>query len=168
MTRFPDTSRAIAPLAGVSPASFKAAMRRFASTVTVVTSGRDGEFNGMTATAVCSVSAAPPSVLIVVNRENRSHGLIEQSGAYTVNVLSVTQQALAERFASASVAPFADVPYSVGINKCPIIDQCASFLECMVESQMRSGTHSVFVGRVVASGESDFLPLIYHDGKFRG
>jgi len=156
-----------APLASVTPASFKAAMRRFASTVTVVTSGRGGVLNGMTATAICSVSAAPPSVLIVVNRENRSHGLIEQSGAYTVNVLSAAQQTLAEHFASAPIAPFADVPYSVGLNKCPIIDQCASFLECVVESQMRSGTHSVFVGRVVASGESDFPPLIYHDGEFR-
>ncbi len=154
-------------LASISPASFKAAMRRFASTVTVVTSHRGGVLNGMTATAVCSVSAAPPSVLIVVNRENRSHGLIEQSGAFTVNVLSAAQQALAEHFASAPIAPFAEVSYSVGLNNCPIIDQCASFLECVVESQTRSGTHSVFVGRVVASGESDFLPLVYHDGEFR-
>lgn len=142
-------------------------MRRFASTVTIVTSNRGGVLNGMTATAVCSVSAAPPSVLIVVNRENRSHGLIEQSGVYTVNVLSAAQQTLAEHFASAPIAPFAEVPYSVGLNNCPIIDQCASFLECVVESQTRSGTHSVFVGRVVASGESDFLPLVYHDGEFR-
>jgi len=154
-------------LASVSPANFKTAMRRFASTVNVVTSGCGTVLNGMTATAVCSVSAEPPSILIVVNQEARSHALIQQSGAYTVNVLSASQAPLAAHFASSSIAPFANVPYSLGLNKCPIIDNCTSFLECVVESRIRSGTHSVFIGRVVASGQSDSLPLIYHDGKFR-
>jgi flavin reductase (DIM6/NTAB) family NADH-FMN oxidoreductase RutF len=155
-------------LASVTPASFKTAMRRIASTVNVITSGCDGILNGMTATAVCSVSAEPPSVLIVVNQDNRSHALIERSGAYTVNVLSASQQALAEHFASSPLAPFANVPHALGRNKCPIIDHCTSYLECVVASTMRSGTHSVFIGRVVGSGESDRLPLIYHDGRFRG
>ena len=154
--------------ASVSPASFKAAMRRMASTVNIITSASDGVLNGMTATAVCSVSAEPASVLIVVNQENRSHALIEQSGAYTVNVLSTSQQALAIHFASSSIDPFADIPHSLGLNQCPIIDQCVSFLECVVESQTRSGTHSIFIGRVVALGASDCPPLIYHDGQFRG
>jgi flavin reductase len=154
-------------LASVSPADFKAAMRRFASTVNVITSGCGGVLNGMTATAVCSVSVEPPSILIVVNQSNRSHALIQQSGAYTVNVLADSQQHLAAHFAASSTAPFAAVPHSLGLNKCPIIDDCASFLACVVESRMRSGTHSVFIGRVVASGESHRLPLIYHDGKFR-
>jgi flavin reductase len=157
----------IESLASVSPADFKTAMRRFASTVNVVTSGCGSVLNGMTATAVCSVSAEPPSVLIVVNQASRSHALIEQSGAYTVNVLSASQQHLAAHFASSPIAPFASVPHSLGLNKCPIIDNCTSFLQCVVESRIGSGTHSVFIGRVVASGESDRLPLIYHDGKFR-
>jgi flavin reductase (DIM6/NTAB) family NADH-FMN oxidoreductase RutF len=154
-------------LASISPANFKTAMRCFASTVNVITSGRGTALNGMTATAVCSVSAEPPSILIVVNQENRSHALIQRSGAYTVNVLSASQESLAAHFASGSVAPFATVPYSLGLNKCPIIDNCTSFLECVVESRIRFGTHSVFIGRVVASGASDSLPLIYHDGKYR-
>ena len=155
-------------LASVSPADFKTAMRRFASTVHVVTSDWGGVPNGMTATAVCSVSAEPPSILIVVNQSSRSHGLIENSGAFTVNVLSAAQQHLADHFASSPAAPFAGVAHTIGRNKCPIIEGCASFLECIVESRMRSGSHSVFIGRVVASGASDRLPLIHHDGKFRG
>jgi flavin reductase len=154
-------------LGSVNPADFKTAMRRFASTVNVVTSGCGSILNGMTATAVCSVSAEPPSILIVVNQSNRSHALIQQSGTYTVNVLSASQQHLAVHFASSTITPFASVPHSLGLNRCPIIDNCTSFLECVVESRMRSGTHSIFIGRVVGSGESDRLPLIYHDGKFR-
>ena len=154
-------------LACVSQAEFKAAMRRFASTVNVVTSGCGAALNGMTATAVCSVSAEPPSILIVVNQESKSHALIQKSSAYTVNVLAASQEMLAVHFASHSVAPFAAVPYSLGITKCPIIDGCTSFLECVVESGIPSGTHSIFIGRVVASGGSGRSPLIYHDGKYR-
>ena len=153
---------------GISPANFKTAMRRFASTVSVVTSGHGAVLNGMTATAVCSVSAEPPSILIVVNQESQSHALIQKSGAYTVNVLAASQETLAVHFASRSVAPFATVPYSLGITRSPIIDNCASFLECVLESAMPSGTHSIFIGRVVASGGSGCSPLIYHDGKYRG
>jgi flavin reductase len=151
----------------VSAAQFKAAMRHVASTVNVITSHHDGVFNGMTATAMCSVSTDPPSVLIVVNREARSHGLIDRSGVYTVNVLSAAQHGLAVHFAAAPTMPFADVSYSVGRNGCPIIDQCAAFLACSVESRIAFGTHTVFIGRVVASGEHGDLPLIYHDGNFR-
>ena len=154
-------------LTSIAPAEFKAAMRRMASTVSVVTSGSGGVFNGMTATAICSVSADPPSLLIVVNRANRSHALIERSGAYTVNVLSAEQERLAAHFASTPAEPFADVPYRLGPNHCPIIEHCASYLACLVEQQTGFGTHSIFIGRVVASGGKDVLPLIHHDGKFR-
>ena len=64
----------------------------------------------MTATAVCSVSAEPPSILIVVNQKSRSHALIQKSGAYTVNVLAASQETLAVHFASRSVAPFEPFP----------------------------------------------------------
>jgi flavin reductase len=151
----------------VSVADFKSAMRRFASAVNVITSGHGGVLNGMTATAVCSVSTEPPSVLIVVNRENRSHALIDRSGAYTVNVLSAAQQALAVHFASTPAAPFADIRHSLGRNGCPVIDDCASYLACVVATRVEFGTHSVFIGRVIASGGNYSAPLIYHDGKFR-
>ena len=153
-------------LASVTPADFKAAMRHLASTVNIVTSGSGSALNGMTATAVCSVSAEPPSILVVVNQKNRSHELIRQSGAYTVNVLSAVQEPLAARFASSTVAPFGSVPHSLGMNRCPIIHGCAAYLECIVENRIEFGTHSIFIGRVVASGGSGSLPLIHHDGEF--
>jgi flavin reductase len=153
--------------ASVSPMNFKAAMRRMASTVNVITSRHGATINGMTATAVCSISAEPPSILIVVNQKNRSHALIQQSGVYTVNVLSAGQESLAAHFASGPASPFASVPHTYGTNSCPIIDGCTSYLECVVAAQTAFGTHSIFLGRVIASGERDDVPLLYHDGQFR-
>ena len=87
----------------------------------------------MTATAVCSVSADPPSLLIVVNRNNRSHALIDRSGAYTVNVLSARRNPLPRIFHRARSRRSPWCRTQVGINKCPIIDGCAFYMECVVD-----------------------------------
>lgn len=150
----------------VDASQFKEAMRCIVSTVSVITTGEAGAFNGMTATAICSVSTTPPSILIVVNQENRSHALIEKTGAFAINVLSSHQKLLALHFSSKPVDPFGSIAHHIGITKVPLIDGGAAYLECIVESRMTSGTHSIFVGRIVASGHSDCYPLTYRQGEF--
>lgn len=162
----PKPHEAQGELDSVTQDAFKCAMRRFASSVTIITSRCGAVLNGMTATAVSSVSAQPPSILIVVNRNNRSHALIERSGIYAVNILCETQEALALHFASSPEDPFTFVPHSIGVTECPIIANCVSYMECVVESQVSFGTHSIFIGRVVASRENELMPLLYHGGNF--
>jgi len=150
----------------IEPAQFKATMRRIASTVTVITSSFGSTMNGMTATAVCSVSAAPPCILVVINQTNRSHALIERAGIFAVNVLSEDQEELAQHFALKSDDPFLNVDYRRGATGAPILSGCVASLECVVESQTRSGTHSIFIGRVVNATEHQQPPLLHTDGGF--
>jgi len=158
--------REITSLPSVDPAEFKAAMRRIASTVTVVTSTSGSAMNGMTATAVCSVSATPPCVLVVINRTNRSHALIESAGIFAVNVLSEDQEHLAQHFALKSDNPFGDIDFHRGMTGAPVLQGCVASFECVVESQTRSGTHSIFVGRVVNTAERREPPLLHTNGGF--
>lgn len=157
------SSNALAP---VDAAKFKAAMRCIASTVTVITSRVGTVSNGMTATAICSVSAAPPRILVVINQSNRSHASIERAGTFAINVLSEQQVSLAQHFASKADAPLERVEHHPGVTGAPILDGCVAHLECVVESQMASGTHSVFIARVVSTHDRDALPLLYHNGHF--
>jgi len=150
----------------VDAARFKAAMRCVASSVTVITSGTGSATNGMTATAVCSVSAEPPSILVVINSSNRTHTLIEGTGAFAVNVLSESQSSLARHFASKPLVALGEVAHHAGVTGVPILDGSAAHVECVVESQTRSGTHSVFFGRVVSSREGVNRPLLYWQGQF--
>jgi flavin reductase (DIM6/NTAB) family NADH-FMN oxidoreductase RutF len=159
----PTPSKSLVP---VDAARFKAAMRCIASTVTVITSGSGALSNGMTATAICSVSAEPPCILVVINQSNRSHASIERAGTFAVNVLSEQQVSLAQHFASKADAPLERVDYHPGVTGAPILDGCVAHLECVVESRMTSGTHSVFVARVVSTHDRDALPLLYHNGNF--
>ncbi|MGY3622663.1 flavin reductase family protein [Bradyrhizobium sp. USDA 10063] len=153
-------------LASVDAEQFRATMRCIASTVTVITSRVGSVANGMTATAVCSVSASPPCILIVVNQTARSHSLIASAGVFAVNVLATNQVALAQHFASRPDEPLEGVEHRQGRTGVPILEGCAASLECVVESQTRSGTHSIFVGRVVSAREAGASPLLYCRGRF--
>lgn len=157
-----------APEPGVDPATFKAAMRRLAAGVTVVTSRHDATVNGMTANAVCSVSAEPPLVLVVLNQSSASHGVVSRGEAFALNFLSDTQSELATYFAGRDGKTFDAVPHRLGATGCPLIEGCAARLDCVLESRHDEGTHTIFVGRVLHAETGDGSPLIYGDSAFHG
>lgn len=153
--------------AGISDDSFKSIMRNIAASVAVVTTSHHGNLHGMTATAFCSVSANPPTVLVVINRATRSHPLIAASKVFAVNVLSDSQRHLGDRFAGKVDDQFSGIAYRLGSIQCPIFNDSAAFLECRTIVENEVDTHTVFVGRVVGGGESNEQPLLYHQGLYR-
>jgi flavin reductase len=155
-------------LSEVSGDEFKSVMRRFAASVNVITSANASVKNGMTATAVCSVSADPPSALIIINKSNRSHPIIESTKAFAVNVLSSNQKQVAGHFASKLADPFAQIPHVIGKTGCPIIEGADAHIECVVIEQLDVGTHTIFVGKIVAAGAASGEPLLYHEGRYVG
>lgn len=155
-----------ASLENLDPTHFKGVMRRFTSSVCIVTAGWQGRYTGMTATAVCSVSVDPPSMLVVINQSNRSHGLVESAGAFAINLLSSEQRALAVHFSSRPSEPFSGLDYSLGSVGAPILGDCAAYLECVVESKVKSGTHTIFIGKVVSVGGTGKWPLCYRNGEY--
>src|SRR4051794_36700909 len=100
-------------------------MRNIASSVAVITTSQDGRQHGMTATAICSVSAEPATILIVVNRATRSHPIISAAGTFAVNVLADHQHEIGGRFSAKLDDPFAGIAYRFGSNGNPIIEDVA-------------------------------------------
>lgn len=146
---------------------FKKLMRSMAASVNVITTNHDGQWHGMTATAVCSVSAEPPSILIVVNQSSRSHPLISASRAFIVNILGDEQESISQRFAGKHVDQFKDIPANPGYRSCPILDGVSAFIECAVMTEFVVGTHTIFVGRVVGGDVRHARPAVYHDGAYK-
>ncbi len=146
--------------------TFRNVMRKLAGSVTVVTTEGDGTFHGFTATAVCSVCAEPPTILIVVNRSARTHPYIHQKGVFAVNILADNQAHIANLFASKSSEQFANVSYAVTPRGVPVIEDAAAFIECNIDQQHEVGTHTIFIGRVLGGGAAENLPLIYHDANY--
>ena len=83
----------------VTPDAFKPVMRRWASTVNVVTTRHDDRIHGLTVTAFSSLQAAPPMVFVCVNRATRTHPMIAHSGIFCVNFLSPEMSHISDRFA---------------------------------------------------------------------
>jgi flavin reductase (DIM6/NTAB) family NADH-FMN oxidoreductase RutF len=143
-------------------------MRRFATGVTIVTTRNGDAIHGFTVNAFASVTAEPPTVLICVNRSSRSHPVIAESGSFCVNILGLEQQHLAELFFTGDPEQrFANVTHRAGPSGSPILDGVLAYVDCEVDQEMTSGTHTIFVGRVLESSDREGAPLGYFDRQFR-
>jgi flavin reductase (DIM6/NTAB) family NADH-FMN oxidoreductase RutF len=152
----------------VNDADFRSALRRFPTGVTVVTTISDGKPKGFTANAFSSVSAEPPMILICVSRRSRTHPLIAQAGSFCVNILRLEQRELAKRFAARDPCePFASLTYRSEQTGSPIIDDALAYLDCTLAEEHTAGTHTIFVGSVVACGCADGTPLGYFNADYR-
>jgi flavin reductase (DIM6/NTAB) family NADH-FMN oxidoreductase RutF/nitroreductase len=121
----------------------------------------------MTATAVCSVSAEPATILIVVNRSTRSHPIIAAAGSFAVNVLADHQHDISGRFSAKLDDPFAGIACRAGAHGNPIIKDVAAYLECAIVDTIDVGTHTIFIGQVIDGDVSRALPLVYHEGSYK-
>jgi flavin reductase (DIM6/NTAB) family NADH-FMN oxidoreductase RutF/DNA-binding GntR family transcriptional regulator len=145
---------------------FRHVVGHLASGVTVVTTRVDGRDHGMTASSVTSLSMDPPMMLACVNNAVPTATAIERSGRYTVNVLGQTHGDLAYQFASPGPDKFAGVPIERGAGGVPLLSEAIASLECEVTEQVVGGTHSVFLGHVIAATAREGSPLTYFRGDF--
>jgi flavin reductase (DIM6/NTAB) family NADH-FMN oxidoreductase RutF len=152
----------------VSSEEFRAALSRFPSGITVVTT-RDGEdkFHGITVSAFCSLSLEPPRVLICIEKTTGSHVALEESQAFVVNVLSADQRELSELFASTAENKFDQIDFETGLDDIPVLLGCIATLECRVTNAFDGGDHSIFVGEVEKAAVHDGDPILYFRGDYR-
>jgi flavin reductase (DIM6/NTAB) family NADH-FMN oxidoreductase RutF len=139
-----------------------------AAGVAVVTTRDGDELHGLTVSAWCSASLDPPLVLACVEAVTASHAAIVGSGAFGLTILAREQEALADRFAGRAIPvgpDFAGVPFVQAVTGAPLLLGGIGWLDCRVVASHPAGTHTVFVGEVVAAAsaaDADALaPLIY-------
>ena len=143
-------------------------MRRFATGVTIVTTRTGETIHGFTVNAFASVTAEPPTVLVCVNKTARAHPIISQSGGFCVNILGLEQRALAEKFQGGEPHErFQGVTHRSGPSGSPILDGVLAYVDCQVDQEIVSGTHTIFIGHVLESGERPGSPLGYYDRLYR-
>ncbi|MBU3672411.1 MAG: flavin reductase family protein [Sinobacteraceae bacterium] len=150
----------------VTETAYRDAISRFMSGVTVITTAHGGELQGITATAVSSVTLQPPTLLVCLNRQSATCRALIDSGLFAVNVLQSGQQELAQRFATKQPDKFAGIAMTTGSLGMPLLDGALAHLECRVSAQNDVGTHRIFFGEVVSVGVAEGTPLGYFRGKF--
>jgi flavin reductase (DIM6/NTAB) family NADH-FMN oxidoreductase RutF len=152
--------------------AFKTGMRHLAASVCLITTRHGAERGGLTATAVCSVSAQPPQLLVCVNREASAHPLIVASRIFAVNVLAPCHRPIAERFAGMDTiegdARFIDMgDWRTLSTGAPVLLGCPVTFDCRVVSTTVAGTHTVVIGEIIdVALDAANLPLLYAEGTF--
>jgi len=142
-------------------------MRQAATGVTVVTTDGPAGRQGATVSAMCSVSADPPSLLVCIYGPGRTARAIVENGAFCVNLLSEPQGLLAELFAGRTEAePFAASSWTTLETGAPALDGAVAAFDCRLANRFEHGSHGVFVGSVVAVTVGRGLPLVYADRSF--
>ncbi|MCP4616766.1 MAG: flavin reductase family protein [Bradyrhizobium sp.] len=155
----------------VDSAAFKQALRGIAGTVSIVTSGNAPKRHGLTVTAACSVSVEPPTVLVCVNKSAGAHDTILQSKVFGLNVLASRHVLLAQKFAgldgSKGDIRFVEKEWRKLTTGVPILADAVCSFDCRVIDVHAVGTHTVFLGAVLAEDHRDDVEaLVYRQGQF--
>jgi flavin reductase (DIM6/NTAB) family NADH-FMN oxidoreductase RutF len=156
---------------GVGEGQFKAALRRFASGVTVVTCRAGDMDHAMTASAFSAVSLDPPLVLVCVNRRARFAEALAETERWGVSILAEENIEAARWFATSGrplagqLQPF---PHVRGASGVALLRGSLATLECRTHTVQPTGDHDIVVGAVVSAtiGEQH-RPLLYWDADYR-
>ena len=136
----------------IEATDFKNAMALLATAVSVVTTKGTSGAHGFTASAVCSVTDTPPTLLVCMNHAARSHSHFIDNNILSVNVLGAQHEAISNAFASklGSEERFEYGTWKPLVTGAPILADALVSFDCKIENIQKVGTHSIFICRVVA------------------
>ena len=154
-----------------SPAYFRAAMRRLAGGVSVITVGRGDEISGMTVTSVSSLAVDPPSLIVSVNKASSSWPLLQLHPFFGVNMLTADQVDVAERFSGKDglkgAERFAGAAWTERASGVRLLTGALAAIECEAEDVIERHSHAIVIGRVLHVELSpDDAALAYWHGDY--
>lgn len=158
----------------VSADQFKLGMRNLAGAVNVITVIKGEVVSGLTATAVMSVSAEPPRVIICINKDVFAHSLITIGSGVCINTLDQDQIEQAKIFAGMCNDVSAPDRFNHGSwlfakNKAPELHGALLIMQCRVIDIISAYSHSMILCEVYDvkyKQGPDKKALLYFDGCF--
>ncbi len=150
--------------------SFRDALRHFPAGVTIVTIKSGEDVHGLTVSAFASVSPDPPLVAVIIDRRHGAQQMLEREDAvFAVNILAEEQQDLSNRFAWSRDDRFGLGDWTTAVTGAPVLADALAWLDCRIYSRLPAGTHTIYIGQVVASAvpRSDQSPLLYWNREYR-
>jgi flavin reductase len=163
-----EASAAMSPI----PSSlFKNGMRRLASGVVVIATAYDNQRFGLAATAVTSISAEPPTLMICVNRSSSAHEPIIHARCFTVNLLREEDRGVADLFGSSENRDkrFDGRDWITLKTGAPALAKSLASFDCAIVQSLAYFSHTLFFGQVVdlKMFTDEIKPLLYWDGSYQ-
>lgn len=138
----------------VTQQSYRDAMARLGAAVSVITTQGPAGRGGFTASAVCSVTDDPPTLLVCMNRDTGLNAAFKANGVLCVNVLSAAQENLSPLFGGVVPADmetrFSGATWHGLVTGAPVLDGAVVSFDCRIAQTTEVGTHSVFFCEIAA------------------
>jgi flavin reductase len=138
----------------LAPDRFREAMSRVGSAVHIVTTGGAAGSAGITANAVTSVTAEPPTMLFCLNKTSRAAPLLIENGVFCINTLASAHQELSDIFAGRTdhslEERFAAAEWSKLTTGAPVLATALAAFDCRLIEAKEMSTHLILIGRVEA------------------
>lgn len=131
--------------------AFRNAMSVLAAAVNIVTTDGPAGRAGFTATAVCSVSDDPPSLLVCLNRNASVYEAFCANGHLGVNTLTSNQQDLSNLFGGklSMQERFATANWSTELTGAPLLDEALINFDCKITNRVAAGSHDILICQIV-------------------
>jgi flavin reductase len=151
----------------LGPQDYRDAMACLGAAVTIVTTDGSGGRAGFTASAICSVTDDPPTLLVCMNRASSAYASVTRNKVVCVNVLSARHQELSRLFGGKVPAAerFAAATWSTLETGAPVLADCAVAFDCRISDVVNVGTHDVLFCRVVALKRSGCTDNLIYFGR---
>lgn len=147
----------------------RAAVRRLATGVTVLTTVHGDRAHGTTASAVGAVSRDPLLICVCLRNGSVFADLAAQAGRFAVNVLSGRQAAIADWFADpdrpSGYGQFAPVDWEPdAVSGAPLLRGAVAWLGCRPTARYPGGDHTILLAEVLDGSSGTGGPLLGYDG----
>lgn len=150
---------------------YRDGMARLVTAVNVITSDGPAGPGGFTASAVCSVTDDPPTLLICVNLSSRQADILHGNGILCVNTLADSQGAVGARFANHDLTideRFQGATWTTLATGAPVLDGALVSFDCRIVERLERRTHAVILCEIEAVRiEAGAEPLVYFGRGYR-
>ncbi|MEE9333040.1 MAG: flavin reductase family protein [Granulosicoccaceae bacterium] len=152
---------------GIDIKSFRHALGKFATGVTVISSHEaDGTPRGFTANSFTSVSLDPPLVLVCIAKSAASFDVFCGASHFSINVLGDDQTEVSNLFASQRADKFTVANRHAAQSGAPLINDALAWFDCAQHSIVEAGDHVILMGQVEDFGAREGQPLGYFAGNY--
>lgn len=141
----------------IDKATFRNGMSRLGSAVNVVTTRYGGKRYGFTASAVCSVSDTPATLLVCINRASSCFHAFGNTRHFCVNTLMPGQEDISNVFGGKTPVEdrFAFGEWRQGLTGVPVLANASVSFECEFANAADEATHRIIFGRVINIRENE-------------
>ncbi|KAB8313267.1 pyrimidine utilization flavin reductase protein F [Erwinia endophytica] len=142
-----ETLTTVATVNGVEKQDFRNAMARLGAAVNIITTDGPAGRAGFTATAVCSVTDTPPTLLVCLNRSASVYEVFKTNQQLCINTLAAGHESLSNLFGGKTpmAERFIAADWAQLVTGSPILTGAVASFDCKVTKIVSIGTHDMLL-----------------------